>query len=96
MSSFIPKHPQKFKKSCLTTPYIDTQNKAIRDIVVAQAAHSIHQSNQNINIGSNTRFTQPAIKVGIILPFASHIQRSTQVLAIHNIKNGTATRTMLK
>ena len=71
-------------------------NIATLDMTVAQAAHSIHHQNQNINIGSSTRLTQPAIKVGIIPNLASHTQRNTHVAAIHTNINGIQIRIILK
>jgi hypothetical protein len=94
ISSLSLKQLQNIKNLCFHTQYVATQNNAILEIDVAHAAHSIHQPNPKINIGSNTTFTQPAISVGIILILASQTQRKTHVPAIHNIRNGTANNTI--
>ena len=73
-----------------------TINNASLEIAVAIAAHSIHQPNQNINIGSKIRFTQPATSVGIIPNLASHTQRKIPVAAIHTNMNGKLTNIILK
>jgi hypothetical protein len=87
-SFFKPKQLQKVKNECFHTQYVHTAKSAIRDAEVAIAAHSIHQPNQNIKIGSSIILTPQAISVGIILIFASHTQRSTQAIHIHKSRNG--------
>ena len=66
-SFFKPKQLQKVKNECFHTQYVHTAKSAIRDAEVAIAAHSIHQPNQNIKIGSSIILTPQAISVGIIL-----------------------------